>query len=65
MILKFITFDVVNNTIEANWHRPLLDSEGVTVGYESALRINYSADQKAEFLADVEGGQTYSDAMGW
>ncbi len=65
MILKFIKFDVENNTIEAQWVEPQLDVDGNPVSFVSCRCENFSADQKAEFLAEVEGGQAYADAMGW
>lgn len=65
MILKFIRFDLENSTIEVQWLRDVLDTQGNAIARESAACVNYSAEQKAEFLADVPNGQPYSDAMGW
>ena len=38
------------------------DGELVTETYE---RKAYTADQKAEFLAEVEGAENYIAALGW
>ncbi len=65
MKLKFIRIDVPNNTIEATWFESVLDQAGQTVSEVSAKCVNYSPEQKAEFLAEVEGGQAYADAIGW
>jgi hypothetical protein len=65
MILKFITHDVVNNTLEATWLREVLDeATGEAIGYKVAKSRNYSADQKADFEADT-GLPAYTALAGW
>jgi hypothetical protein len=59
MILKFIKFDLENNTIEANWF------EQTETEMKSVRCQNYSQDQAEEFAAEVENAAQYMQAMGW
>lgn len=63
-ILKQVTMLPQSNTINIQWANQVIrdGSELVSETYE---RKAYSQDQKADFIAEVEGGQAYSDAMGW
>lgn len=65
MILKFIRFDLENNTIEAQWFADVTDGQGNVVAQESVACVNYSEDQKAAFLEAVPNGYVYADAAGW
>lgn len=42
MIVKFIKFDIPNNTIEVSWYGGVLDGEGNIVAQESVACVNYS-----------------------
>lgn len=64
MFLKFVTHDVVNNTLEATWLEELFDESGNSIGFEVVKVLNYSPEQKAEFIADTNG-QKYADMAGW
>ena len=62
-ILKQVTTLVQQNAIQVQWANQILrDDELVTETYE---RKAYTAEQKAEFLAEVEGAAAYVDLMGW
>ena len=65
--LKFVTHDTVNNTLEATWLQEVIDpTTGVVTAYITAKCRNYSAPQKADFLADVgTAGQQYVTIAGW
>jgi hypothetical protein len=65
VILASVTHDVRSNTLEAHWLSEVLNDESAVVEYKSARRHNYSPEQKAEFLAEVEGGKKYTDMAGW
>lgn len=64
MFLKFVSHDVVNNTLEATWLEEVFDEGGNSTGFASVKVRNYSSEQKAEFLADTNG-QKYADMAGW
>ena len=59
MILNYVKFEVRTNTAEVSW------VEVDEVKETQVKCVNYSADQKAEFLAEVEGAEAYVVAMGW
>lgn len=63
-ILKQVTMLPQSNTINIQWANQVIrdGSELVSETYE---RKAYSQDQKADFIAEVSGGQAYADAMGW
>ena len=62
-ILKQVTTLVQQNAIQVQWANQILrDDELVTETYE---RKAYTADQKDDFLAEVEGAEAYVDLMGW
>ena len=59
MILNYVKFEVRTNTAEVSW----VEVDEVK---ETQVKCqNYSADQKAEFLVEVEGAEAYVVAMGW
>lgn len=62
-ILKQVTILPNQSAANVQWANQILrDGELVTETYE---RKAYSADQKAEFMAEVEGAENYITAMGW
>lgn len=64
--LAFVTHDIVNNTLEATWLEPVTNSDGELQELRRARCRNYSADQKADFIADCgEGADKYTTLAGW
>lgn len=64
--LKFITHDLENNTLEAIWLEAILDVDGNVQEYRRVRCENYSAEQKADFLAACgEGADKYTTMAGW
>lgn len=65
--LKFVTHDEVNNTLEATWLQEVIDpTTQLVTAYTTAKCRNYSAPQKADFLADTGiAGQKYVTMAGW
>ena len=62
-ILKQVTTLPNQSAVNVQWANQILrDGELLTETYE---RKAYTADQKAEFLAEVEGAENYIAAMGW
>lgn len=62
-ILKQVTILAQQSAANVQWANQILrDGELVTETYE---RKAYTADQKAEFLAEVEGAADYITALGW
>lgn len=61
--LTQVTILAQQASVNVQWaNRILRDGELVAESYE---RKAYSVDQKAEFLAEVEGAENYITAMGW
>ena len=59
-------YDEVNNTLEATWLAEVFDINNTLTGYQNVKSQNYSAPQKAQFLADVgNAGQKYVIMAGW
>lgn len=63
-VLKQVTMLPQSNTINVQWANQII-RDGSEVISETYERKAYGQDQKADFIAEVEGGQAYSDAMGW
>ena len=62
-ILKQVSILPNQSAVNVQWASQILrDGEVISENYE---RKAYSADQKADFLAEVEGAQAYVTAMGW
>lgn len=62
-ILKQVTTLPNQSAVNVQWANQILrDGELVTETYE---RKAYTADQKAEFLTEVEGAENYIAALGW
>ena len=62
-ILKQVTTLPNQSAVNVQWANQILrDGELVTETYE---RKAYTADQKAEFLVEVEGAENYIAALGW
>ncbi len=62
-VLAHVGLNIPANTIEVRWDNIIWRDEEVISRVPH--RKAYSADQKAEFLAEVEGGAAYVQAMGW
>lgn len=62
-ILANVELLVAANCIQVKWLNQIL-KDGVVIS-EVPHRKAYMQDQKAEFIAEVEGAQKYIDAMGW
>ncbi len=62
-ILAHVGLNIPANTIEVRWDS-IIQRDGETIS-RVHHRKAYSQEQKAEFLAEVEGGQAYADAMSW
>lgn len=66
MILARITHDIQNNTLEAAWVQPKYDVYNNILCYEQVKCRNYSAEQLAEFEADVgQIGVQYTTLAQW
>ncbi len=63
IVLSSVDLLVEKNCINVKWLVQVL-KDGVVIS-EIPNRKAYSEDQKAEFLAEVAGGQKYIDAIGW
>lgn len=62
-ILKQVTILPNQSAVNVQWANQILrDGEVISETYE---RKAYGQDQKADFIAEVSGGQSYADAMGW
>ena len=62
-ILKQVTTLPAQGTVNVQWANQILkDGVLLTETYE---RKAYTADQKAEFEAEVEGAASYMTALGW
>lgn len=64
MILASVTHHIESNTLEAAWLKEVIDADGAVTGYERAKCQAYSAQQRAEFVADT-GAPQYADLAGW
>lgn len=65
MILNYIKHEVRTNTAEVSWVEIENDAEGNPLREVQVKCQNYSADQKADFLAEVEGAAGYITVLGW
>lgn len=63
-IIKQITMLPQSNTVNVQWADQIV-RDGSKVVSETYERKAYGQDQKADFIAEVTGGQAYADAMGW
>ena len=62
-ILKAVTVKPEQQAIEVQWADQILrDGKAISEQYH---RKAYSSDQKAEFLAEVEGAAAYASAADW
>ena len=62
-ILKQVTTLPAQSEINVQWANKIL-RDGEVIG-ETYERKAYTADQKADFLAEVEGAEAYITALGW
>lgn len=64
--LAFVKHDTQTNTLEATWLQMLNDMDGNPQELRQVKCRNYSAEQKAEFLADCgAGADKYTTMAGW
>lgn len=64
--LASVTHDTKSNTLEATWLQMMTDMDGNPQELRRVKCRNYSAEQKADFLADTGAeGQKYVDMAGW
>lgn len=63
-ILKQVTMLPQSNAVNVQWANQII-RDGSEVISETYERKAYGQDQKADFIAEVTGGQAYADAMGW
>lgn len=62
-IIKQVTVLAEQSAVNVQWaNRVLKDEEVISEQFE---RKAYTAEQKAEFLAEVEGAEAYVTALGW
>ena len=62
-VLKQVTVLAQQSAVNVQWANQILrDDEVISEQFE---RKAYSADQKDEFLAEVEGAENYLSALGW
>lgn len=64
MNLASVTHHIESNTLEAVWLELKTDADGNPLSYERAKCQSYSAEQRAEFVADT-GAPQYADLAGW
>jgi hypothetical protein len=64
MILASVTHHIESNTLEAVWLETINGSNGQPDRFERAKCTSYSAEQRAEFIADT-GKPEYADLAGW
>lgn len=64
MNLTSVTHHIESNTLEAVWLELETDANGEPLGYKRAKCQAYSAEQRAEFVADT-GRPEYADLAGW
>ena len=64
MILASVTHYIESNTLEAVWLELKTDADGKPQGYERVKCQTYSAEQRAEFIADTKKPE-YADLAGW
>lgn len=64
MYLAAVTHDIRTNTLEATWLKQVTDDDG-NIEIKRARCHNYSPSQKEMFLAEVEGGEKWTNAAGW
>ena len=62
-ILAHVGLNQTANSIEVRWDN-IIDRDGETIS-RVPHRKAYSVEQKADFLAEVEGADKYVAAMGW
>jgi hypothetical protein len=62
-VLASVNLNITSNAIEVRWDN-LIQRDGEIIS-RVPHRKAYNQDQKSEFLAEVEGGQAYADAMDW
>ena len=59
MVLNYVKIEVRTNTAEVSW----VEVDDVK---ETQVKCqNYSAEQKDDFLVEVEGAAAYITALGW
>ena len=62
-VLKQVTVLPAQSAVNVQWSNQVLkDGAVISEAYE---RKAYGADQKAEFLAEVDGASSYLPALGW
>lgn len=62
-ILKQVSILPAQSAVNVQWANQILrDGEVISETYE---RKAYTADQAAEFVAEVEGAESYIAALGW
>ena len=62
-ILAHVGLNLNANSIEVRWDN-IIQRDGETIS-RVPHRKAYTADQKADFLAEVEGAESYVQALGW
>ena len=64
MMLSSVTHHIESNTLEAAWVEMKTDADGNPLGYGQVKCQSYSAEQRAEFVADT-GAPQYADLANW
>ena len=62
-VLAQVTVLPESNSVNVRWDTVVMRDEEVIS--RQPHRKAYAADQKAEFLAEVEGAEAYIAALGW
>lgn len=62
-VVSEITSLPLENAIQVKWVNTI-EKDGEVISTKHHYRL-FSAEQKAEFLAEVEGAQAYVTAAGW
>lgn len=63
-ILKQVTMLPQSNAVNVQWANQII-RDGTELVSETYERKAYGPEQKADFLAEVDGAAAYVSAMGW
>ena len=62
-VLTSVNVNVEKEVISVMWSN-IVEKDGVEIARTPHRKV-YAAKQKAEFLAEVVGGQDYANLLGW
>lgn len=62
-ILKSVQILPAQSAVNVQWSDQVMRGDEIIA--ETYRRKTYTQDQKAEFVAEVEGAQNYAEVLGW